>query len=178
VPGGTPIPANPGTHLVIARVGAREQKRTFDLAEGETKEITFDFTSAIVREKREKTDATEASRTSGTPSNVPVLVAFGVAGAGLVVGTVTGLVAMSNASSAREGCVGNRCPPATWSAIDTSNSMATISTVGFVVAGVGAATGAAILVLRKGKPKASTSEAALDVRPWMGAGSAGLVGSF
>ncbi|MGZ5966491.1 MAG: hypothetical protein ACXWP4_02405, partial [Polyangiales bacterium] len=68
-------------------------------------------------------------------------IGFGVAGAGVIVGTLFGADALQAASSAREQCAGTRCPPSAQTFIDQSKSSATISTISFSVALVGAGVG-------------------------------------
>jgi hypothetical protein len=68
-------------------------------------------------------------------------IGFGAAGAGLVVGTLFGADALQAASSAREQCDGARCPTSAQTFIDQSKTSATISTISFGVAIVGAGVG-------------------------------------
>lgn len=68
-------------------------------------------------------------------------IGFGVAGAGLIVGSLFGADALQSASSAREQCDGTRCPSSAKTFIDQSKTSATISTISFGVALVGAGVG-------------------------------------
>jgi hypothetical protein len=68
-------------------------------------------------------------------------IGFGVAGAGIVVGSLFGADALQSASSAREQCDGTRCPTSAKTFIDQSKTSATISTISFGVAIVGAGVG-------------------------------------
>jgi hypothetical protein len=70
-----------------------------------------------------------------------------VALAGLVVGSVTGISAISHKNAAKKACVDSNCPPSTWSDLDSARSMATVSTVGFVVGAIGAVVGAGAILL-------------------------------
>jgi hypothetical protein len=63
----------------------------------------------------------------------------GIAGVGVVVGSITGIVALTKASSLSNECTGVHCPRSAQGDLDTSRTMGTVSTVSFVVAGVGAA---------------------------------------
>ena len=75
-------------------------------------------------------------------------VAFGVGGAGLVVGGITGLLALGKSGDLKDKCGAdkNACPADSQSDIDSYKSMGTISTIGFIVAGVGGATGLVLLL--------------------------------
>ena len=159
---------NPGKHLVVARVDARERRETIELKEGETRELTLDLT------------AVEAPKVVAPPKKVEVkpttsplvYVGFGVAGAGLIAGGITGLIAMSRASSVREQCVDGKCPPSTHDDYDSGKTVGNISTALFVVAGVGAVIGV-IGLLSKPKIKEGPT-----VSLYFGPLSTGLVGSF
>ncbi len=111
-------------------------------------------------------------------------IGFGVGAAGVVTGSVTGLLAISSFNSAKSnGCVGNRCPPASYGDLDTANTMATVSTVSFVVAGLGVGLGVASIFLISSAPSepaaaSVASVASVRMRPWFGPGSAGLLGTF
>jgi hypothetical protein len=101
-------------------------------------------------------------------------VGLGVGGAGLLFGSVTGLVVLSKKSALEDdGCVDARCYGDQADDVDSYNSMRTLSTVGFVVGGLGAAAGAALLLTA---PSEEQTGAAL--RPWVSVGAAGVAGRF
>lgn len=85
--------------------------------------------------------AAKASTELDTSPPTYTWIGFGVAGAGLIVGTLFGADALQSASSAREQCDGTRCPPSAKTFIDQSKTSATISTISFGVALVGAGVG-------------------------------------
>jgi hypothetical protein len=103
-------------------------------------------------------------------------VAFGVGGVGLGVGIVGGVLALGKHSDLANNCSGGACGPAQQSELDSYHTMGLVSTVGFVVAGVGAAAGVTLLILQPkgGAPPAS----GLHVVPAVGPGSIGAVGTF
>jgi hypothetical protein len=104
-----------------------------------------------------------------------VWIGFGVAGVGAAVGSVTGLMMFSKRSDLESGCTADKlCPPPTHDDYASAYTMATISTVSFIVAGVGAAVGLYGLV--SGKPSRKTG--AVVVEPWAGVAAGGLRGSF
>ena len=75
--------------------------------------------------------------------------AGGIGAAGILVGGVAGILAISHKNAAAKGCVNGECPPSTWDDLDSAHSMAAVSTVGFVVGVVGVAVGASALLLRE-----------------------------
>jgi hypothetical protein len=102
--------------------------------------------------------------------------AFGLAGAGLVVGSITGIVAMGKASSLKDVCRDGKCPSSEDSNISSYKTMATVSTVGFIVAGVGAAAGAVLFITA---PKSSGALGnKTDIGLYVGPGSLGAAGRF
>jgi hypothetical protein len=108
-------------------------------------------------------------------------VAAGAVGlVGVIVGSVTGGLAISSWSTAKNECTAVSCPPSTRPSAESSRSSAvtlgTVSTVAFVVGGAGLAGGGLLWLTA---PK-SDAPVALDLRPVLGLGSAGmaLTGSF
>lgn len=69
------------------------------------------------------------------------LIGFGVGAAGLIVGSVTGVMAMSAEGDLADECPNMKCKSANKDDLDSAKTKATISTVGFIVAGVGIAVG-------------------------------------
>lgn len=86
------------------------------------------------------------------PSRLPAWIAFGVGGAGLVVGSVTGVLALQAHSDLEAQCPTGKCYPApedeheVRSDLSRYHTFGTISGIGFVVAIAGAATGTVLLV--------------------------------
>lgn len=193
---GAPIPAaaigeprkvNPGKHVVAARIGDGEVTTIeVEVKEGETKpaemEVKPPRPNALPFPETNSTVPLTAPPPSGAsngggPSPL-VWVGFGVAGIGLVAGSVTGVLALSKSSSVKNACVQKDCPPSAQSDIDASKSMGTISTVSFVVGGIGAAVGVAALLIGQGKSEAPKSASAPHVSPWFGGTSMGVEGAF
>jgi hypothetical protein len=92
------------------------------------------------------------SVSSDSPSRVPVYAALGVGAAGLVVGTVFGLLASGKKSDLDSACANKHCTSAQQDTIDSGKSLATVSTVGFVIGAVGLAAGAVLYIVTSPKP--------------------------
>ncbi len=75
----------------------------------------------------------------GSRSRTLTLVGVIAGGAGLVLGGVTGLWALSSTRTLKDECPGNVCQPASRSTLSTAKTTATLSTIGFGVAIAGAA---------------------------------------
>jgi hypothetical protein len=110
-------------------------------------------------------------------------IALGVGAVGLGVGTVFAVQASSKVDDANSLCTlpgpdgtNTYCPSRASALDDEARTAKTISIVGFVVGGLGVATGVTLLVLA---PK-HEGGAALGPRvaPWVGLGSAGVRGRF
>lgn len=84
-------------------------------------------------------------------SILPAAIAFGVAGIGLGVGAVTGGMTFGKVGDLESKCGDSkRCPLDQESTYDSAHTLATVSTVGFVIGGVAAAAGVTLLILRPG----------------------------
>ncbi len=132
-------------------------------------------------------DATPASTSAPAPAgsdrappssggSVWPWVAFGVGGAGVVVGGIAGGLALSKHSDLASKC-NSGCGPAQWGDVDSYNTLGLVSTVGFVVAGVGAAGGVTLLLLQ-GHVGSAAPATGLVFTPVVGPGSLGAVGQF
>ncbi|MBV9947238.1 MAG: hypothetical protein JOZ69_10355 [Myxococcales bacterium] len=105
-------------------------------------------------------------------------VAFGVGGASLALGAVTGILAMGKHSDLTGSgqCSGSTCDPSQQSNLDSYHALATVSTVGFIAGGVGVAAGVVLLVTR---PRAEGAAVrGVRVVPVVGLGGVGAAGTF
>lgn len=80
------------------------------------------------------------------------LAGFGVAAVGLIAGGVTGAYTLAKADSANSHCVDGRCTRSAQADIDSGKTFGTISTMSFIVAGVGAAVGVTGILLAPSAP--------------------------
>ncbi len=187
---------NPGKHVAVFNDGTRTRKIAFELAERDTKEIEVDLASGDEDSSAATTTTTSTTSTTatepppptdvdtgkGSPLRAPFLYGgFGLAGAGLIAGGITGFISMQHTSSAKNLCTNNLCPPSTHDDLATARSMATFSNIGFAVAGVGAIVGVVGLLLPSA-PVAAAPPPTTGSKPSatvvVGFGSIGDVGSF
>jgi len=176
-----PRPVNPGKHEVVASAAGRPSvTRTADLAEAETKVVELDVGAGVAA-----TAPTAPLNVTPSASPVPrggqgpgplVYTGFGLAAAGIVVGSITGVVAMSKASSVKQACSGLDCPVSVDGDLQTGRTLGNVSTASFIVAGVGIVAGAIGLVLPHRTEESSASR--LPVTPWIGWGASGFEGVF
>jgi hypothetical protein len=108
------------------------------------------------------------------------VVALVVGGIGLVGGGITGGLALNEHSVLVDECPKNKCPAARQTTLDNFHALATISTIGFIVGGVGVAGGVTLLVLapssKNAKDAAGPNKA--SITPYIGVGEIGAVGRF
>jgi hypothetical protein len=182
---GAERPTDPGTHQVTATAeGYKPANATVTLAEGGHQDITLLLEkdpNAVAALPVNTPPATVTPQPPPEPaptkSNAPAYVAFAIGGAGLIVGGVTGALAISKASD----CPNKVCP--TQDKLDSARSMATVSTVTFGVGLAGVAVGT-ILLLTNHSSEAPPAQAKihrapkLTVQPWLGVSSLGVMGSF
>jgi hypothetical protein len=173
---GQPRKVNPGQHSVEAVYpdGARTNK-TVAIVEGATEQITLDAPApapppVVVKAPIAPPPQTDVSK--------PLMFGgFGLAGAGLILGTITGIVTLGKKSDLDALCQGTRCPLSSQADVlaiqSSAQNWATVSTVSFIAAGVGASVGVVGLLLR---PKGA--EPSPGVALGIGLGSATLEGRF
>lgn len=181
-PSDQPLAQNPGEHRIVVTPAKGEAiTRSVTLSEGAT----------------ERVEVTVAGAPAGAPeggskgSMVPAFIALGVGAAGLGVGAVTGAMALGQVGDIKASCAGNVCPKRLEGDASSAGTLADVSTVGFIVGGVGMAAGVVLLILRPGggsaESPASTPSALRaaprraavdDVKASFGLGSVWVSGRF
>ena len=187
---GLPLPVDPGEHTVEVSSPAHDSRRyTVTLREAEKKLLLVEPGPARVEPKPALTPAPAPvppprpapveAPPPAQPSNATRTIGFVVAGAGavsLLVGGVTGALALDKKNELDEECVdaaaGRECSPAGLDAADTGETYATISTI-TVAAGVVAVGVGAWLILSGG-----STPIAAGVQPTTGGALAGVRGAF
>lgn len=167
-------PVDPGEHTVAAEAeGFERAEKRVDVKEGAHESVTLTLT-AIASSAPPPPAAEEGDM-------MPALIAFGVGGVGIVAGSIFGVLALTQTSDVQDACgADNKCPKSQGDALDSAKMNGTISTIGFVVGGVGVATGVVLLVLGGDAPAAASVQtgAGLELTPWIGANEAGVSGRF
>lgn len=132
----TPRLVNPGRHEVVLTAGAHRQVVPVMVEEGETREVALDLPKSSPLEEP-----------LPPPSDGPnpwVLGGFTTAAVGGAVGTVTGLIAWSERNKLE--CRDSACVGDDKDRLDRAYQYANVSTVGFIVGGIGAAIGVGALL--------------------------------
>jgi hypothetical protein len=174
---------NPGKHVATASAqGFHRARSEIELKEAasETLTLRLEPSTGPTTESWPKTRGGPASAIAGAdrPSRVSplVYVGFGVGAAGLALGSVTGILSLSKASSAKDHCQGNACSEAAREDIDGSKTLANVSNVAFAVGVVGI--GAGIYGLLSSGGDHETGRAKPGVEPLVGGRFLGVRGIF
>jgi hypothetical protein len=140
---------NPGSHTVkVAADGFNPASQTFTVAEGATANVSVPMTKNpsvhVAPLPGAHGNDTTPTSTWSTQKTLAV-VAGGVGVVGVALGSVFGLIASSQASTAKNECMPGTCTPdghaAALSDHDSAATSGNVSTVAFIVGGVGLATG-------------------------------------
>lgn len=169
---------NPGKHVVTARIDeGAEARADVEVSEGGTKEIALEpeVPKAVARRPDESPTVPKPSEWVEEKRISPLVpIGFAVGAAGVAVGSVAGILAVSKKADLQ--CGDNReCRGTAASDLTTARAMADVSTVAFVVGGVGVVVGVAGLLspstvrVRKGS---------LTLEPYVAGAGGGFHGTF
>ena len=190
---GVERPTDPGTHEVIANApGYLPAKTSVELTEGGKQTVTLRLTPdpnavvtpppvAATTPPAEQTPDTrppaQAEHSSGNKTLAYVL--LGVGGVGVITGSVTGLLALGKKGDL--DCPEKQCSGDSADDLDSANTMATISTIGFAVGLPAAAVGTILLLTGSSSSEKSgskTKQKHFAATPYVGVGNAGVSGTF
>jgi hypothetical protein len=155
-------PVDPGRHVVRANGDGFESfAASFEVGEGGAETIAV----RVVRSSPDSIDPPpvvppehdESSAAGGSVLPIVGWSLLGVGGAGLIVGAVTGGVAVSQHGELSDNCVGNRCEADQYGTLDSFETMSTVSTVGLVAGGVIAAVGLTLVLVAPSEGDASAT---------------------
>ena len=196
---------DPGNHtLKVTATGFKDAQLSFKVPDGGAvnEPVTLEHglsvgpnpsastapsTSAMPTSSTTTEPTTTASVETETPApkkSILPWIAFGVGGAGLIFGGITGGLAIGKHSTLAGECNNSVCPPADQSDLDSFHTMGTLSTVGFIVGAVGVTAGVILLFVHPGKSESpapaatTTATASIEVQPVVGLGTIGAIGRF
>jgi hypothetical protein len=173
---------NPGTRKIEATAdGYESQELKVDLGEGaqQTLTITMKQLTSPVSSKVEAAPLAAQQAPIHSEKSSPKLayMAFGVGGLGIVVGAVTGFMALRKRSDLTSVCHSSACPPSSQSDIDAYHSLGLVSGLGFGL-GLGAATTGYVLLQMGGPPSQKATALNLRLRLRVDPNRIGLEGTF
>jgi hypothetical protein len=179
-------PTNPGSHRLLGKRGAEEQAVDVTLAEGEKKQVVLRFgagSAAAATNSEASPSATSAApaadRSSGSGKRTLAYVALAAGGAGLVLGGVTGAMAISKRGELDDSpsCRDGQCLKSMEDEVGSLRTFRTISTVGFIAGGALAATGV-VLLLTSSSSASQGGRGPASLALGLGPGHVRLGGSF
>lgn len=144
------LPIDPGEHAIVVRApGYKDWKESVTLKEGERKDFQLKLGEKEVAPVPLVTKNSVVR--DAPPSAIGKIVGFGllgVGGAGLVLGGITGIVAIDKKSAVEKGCfpVGT-CTPAGADAASAGRTFAVVSTVSFIVGAIAIAGGVTLVLM-------------------------------
>ncbi len=195
---GIPRPVDPGKHVFKAVAdGMESPEQTVDVKEGANESVVLTLqpvqgaaaSKPAPAQPAGPAPVSDTGKDTGGVSGMRIgaYAGFGVGAIGIAGGVVFLLKKSSNSSDADKlfnSCNPQGCTSAQRSKVKSldsdASSAGTLSTVGFVVGGVGVATGVVLLVLDSGKKRAAAvlRHGDLTVRPLVGYRSVGVGGTF
>ncbi|HEY5957106.1 MAG TPA: hypothetical protein VIV60_11155 [Polyangiaceae bacterium] len=189
---GVPSPVNPGEHRLLLKFNGEETWELVSLREAESRQVTLRLpgdpnaapaplpdntfshlqldTASSAQHSPQSGQRSQAGHTQRTIG----WIAVAVGGAAVAAGAVSGLLAIHRKSELDDsGCRGGHCYGDQSSDLNGYRTMRNVSTVGFIVGGVGIVTGTALVLSAPQQTKTYGS-----VTGYLGIGSLGLAGSF
>lgn len=182
-----PRKVNPGKHVIQASApGLGPTRREVTLTEGQTEVVKLVLTAsgesaasgtATADRTAGAEPATASAQESGHRLSPLVYVGFGAGAAGVVVGSIFGVMHLSKVSSIKDDYCGGgtACRPGFEAAVDDARPSAMIANIGFAVGAVGIGVGIAGLITGGGS---AAPQKTGSIVPTIGIGSVGAVASF
>lgn len=167
---GAARPVDAGVHRIEATAGGHAPfVASVTTRDGAASELVIRLVAAPASAPVDPPPSTTASPVAGDAGASPLrplgVVLGGVGAAGLVLGAVTGALALDRKGAGDEGCdARDFCPPAAIEARDEGFTMATISTIGFAAGGALLATGVVLFVVGGDDEAPARAEASLGPR--------------
>jgi len=175
---GLALPVDPGEYAIVTHLPSGEERSIkLKLALSEAKRVALELPAtapgpAAASTPAESPNAAPSAEkpAEGAPptqasgsgrSRAPAYVAGGIGVAGVVLGSVTGILVLGKASTVKNDCNGTTCSSATGvNAADSGKSLAWVSDIGFGVGIVGLTTAAILLLSQpKAEPTARVAPA-------------------
>lgn len=177
---GAPQLVEVGTHEISAERGDAKVTERVEVREGDQRRVVLRLDPADPTKSKIRNEQVDPSPdSSGQGQRILGWTAVGLGGAGVVVGSVLGGLAIGKRGDLDEqGCQEGVCPDSLQGDVDSYNTMRMVSGVG-LIAGAALAVGGVVLVLSAPAPEAGATQGSrprLSARA--GLGSIGVEGTF
>ena len=172
--------ADPGfPEVTVTAEGYESFKQTVTVGPGEEKsvEVTLRKLPEVEGPQPLPSSAVYRERQHSPTRRAFTYVAFGIGGAGLIAGGVTGGMALKKRADLKSECVDGVCRSSSAKKISTYHTYGTISAAALGAGVLGLGTGL-VLLLTEPKVEEPPPTAGLRVRPLVGLGMLGAEGSF
>jgi hypothetical protein len=135
---------DPGRHVVTVQLDGTKQEQAQIVEEGQSKTLSFQFST------RAQAKPSDVHADKGGGVHPLTYIGFGLAGASLLAGSVTGAMVLGRSSDLKDTCTPQGiCPPSL--NVEATQSLGTFSTVAFVATGVFAGLGLFGVFLRSSR---------------------------
>jgi len=182
-------PIDPGKHAVKVTGDGLQADETVVISAGEERVVKLTLRRAQVTtapepdppEPEPKAIPAAPPQPDGSAQRTVGVLALIFGGVGLAVGTATGLMAASQEEDLQVDCPRGACGPDHHADLDQYRMLGTVSTVGFVTAGVGIGVGAVLLATAPSSlqpPRGERARRGFEIVPSVGIGAVGAVGRF
>lgn len=170
------VPMDPGPHVIVAKQGDASATQAIDVKEGARINVSLPLRLPNGVSPVTPPAGGELTAPPEAPRALPTGVwwALGAAGAGALVGGVTGVMAWRTRADLSSHCPGDVCAPEYANDVRRLNVLRTMSTTSFVIGGVGLGT-AGVLWLASPRP---SGRAKGYVMPSIGLSHVALEGAF
>lgn len=147
---GVPLPVEPGAHTIIVKLGSAETRAPISVSEGSTTDVVVtapgtapEPSGVSAPASRPEPVSTQRPADHGNGRKTLGWALAGAGGVGVAVGTVTGVLALSKASTVKDTCGPDylTCSSESVDEASSGRSLATVSTVAFIAGGALAAAG-------------------------------------
>jgi hypothetical protein len=180
---GTALPADVGSRTIeVSAEGYVTKEAPLSLVAGQRAEVELELEQVQVQAPPPPPPPAikhvvhrPAPQAVESKPNTLAYVAFGVGGAGLAIGAVTGVLFLSERSKLTSACPNGKCPPSARDDLGRFHFYSYTSGVSLLVGLAGAGAGVALLL---SKPKSEEPQKAAHVTPYVSLGSVGVEGAF
>lgn len=169
---GRALPLDPGKHDVLVTFpDGTERRLEVVVAQGEqNRKVVITIETAPTPDPSPAAKPSPVEESSISPL---AWIGFAIAGAGAIVGGVTGGIAITTADQVEDDCGGFRCDTSFDDDLSRGEAFAHVSTVSFAIAGAGLVLGVVGLFVPGSQ---RDDDAALS--PWLDLGAGGIRGHF
>lgn len=179
---GVARPVDPGEHVLVVEHGGEKQDQRFTVAEGASIDLPIELgagatggsapapspsASATAPPQPSPPAPEPPDEPSGGPGAQPIIgwVAVGLGGAALIVGGITGGLALDRQSTLDDGCPGGDCPPDFHDDVDAFEAFRTVSAVTLIAGGVLAVGGLTLVLTSPSGDSSNGASTALRFGP-------------